>query len=254
MAEASSAGGGEGRSASAAPPRAADKSPAALFREPGVAQRVACAAFAWAVTVAPFVIGPTRTWAARFVAAICLAAGVVGPLLVPARRKIGRHVGISAFVALATGAWLLSPQALAIERLDPILASIGAVAWGVYAFSWGEPWRLAEEGQTDELGGTLRARTQLPPLAVPIASLGVVGALALLILAWQIKDPSRALFGHAAAIGVGVALVSSAALVAISRGKTRVPSHAVPRSAKRAIVVLVVAAVLGGVFIMLRTS
>ena len=32
------------------------------------------------------------------------------------------------------------------------------------------------------------------------------------------------------------------------------PSHAVPRSAKRAIVVLVVAAVLGGVFIMLRSS
>lgn len=232
----------------ATPPRA----PASLIREPGVAQRIACAAFAWSVTVAPFVLGRTGSWLGRFVAALALAAGVLGPLLVPTRRRLGRHLGISVYLALTTLVWLLSPAAIDASRLDPILAIIGAVAWSVFAFSWGEPWRLRGEGEIDELGGSLRARTELPPYAVPIAALGVLSSLALLVLAWRVRDPSRGLLAQAAGIGIGVALVSGAAEVAINRGRTRQAHAVVPRAGRRAMIVLVVAAVLGGVLLVLR--
>ncbi len=156
------------------------KPPIALMREPGVIQRIVCAVFAWAVTIAPYVLGRTGSWAGRLVAVVALAAGVAGPLLVPGRRRIGRHVGITGFLGLSPLVWLLSGKAIAIQRLDPILATIGALAWGVFAFSWGEPWRTRDEAQqTDELGGMLRARAQLPPLAVPIAAIGVLAGLGL---------------------------------------------------------------------------
>ncbi len=231
------------------------KPPIALMREPGVIQRIVCAVFAWAVTIAPYVLGRTGSWAGRLVAVVALAAGVAGPLLVPGRRRIGRHVGITGFLGLSTLVWLLSGKAIAIQRLDPILATIGALAWGVFAFSWGEPWRTRDEAQqTDELGGMLRARAQLPPLAVPIAAIGVLAGLGLMGLSWRVRDPSRALLAQAAGVGLGVALVSAAAHIAISRGKSRAPQTTVPRTARRAILVLVVAAVLGGGLLILRTT
>lgn len=230
------------------------KSAALLLREPGVMQRIACAAFAWAVTVAPFVVGRTGTWLSRTLAALALAMGVLGPLLVPTRRRVGRHLGISAFLALTTGVWVLAKPAIAIERLDPILAAIGSVAWGIFAFSWGEPWRMREQGAVDELGGTLRARAELPPFAVPIAALGVISALVLMVFAWRVREPSRALFGHAVAIGVGVALVSVAAQIAIGRGKSRTRLAGLPKSGRRALVALVLAAVVGGALLVLRAT
>jgi len=230
------------------------RAPSSLIREPGVAQRIACAAFAWSVTVAPFVLGRSGSWLARFVAAFALAAGVLGPLLVPTRRRLGRHMGISAYLALTTVVWLLSPGAIDAGRLDPILAIIGAVAWSVFAFSWGEPWRLRGDAEIDELGSSLRARTELPPFAVPIAALGVLSSIALLVLAWRVRDPSRGLVAQAAGIGLGVALVSGAAEVAINRGRSRHGHAVVPRSGRRAMIVLVVAAVLGGVLLVLRGS
>ncbi|NUP14221.1 MAG: hypothetical protein HOW73_49940 [Polyangiaceae bacterium] len=229
------------------------KSAALLMREPGVVQRIACAAFAWSVTVAPFVLGRTGSWLSRTVAAFALAVGVLGPLLVPTRRQLGRHLGISAFLAFTTLVWVLTQPALAVDRLDPVLAAIGSVAWGVFAFSWGEPWRMRTEGQVDEMSGTLRARAQLPSLAVPIAAVGVVAALVLMIFAWRVREPSRALFGHAASIGLGVALVSGAAHVAISRGKPRAPISSLSRGGRRSLLVLVVAAILGGALLVLRS-
>lgn len=236
-------------------PEAANKTPIGLVREPGVIQRVVCAVFAWAVTVAPYVLGRTGSWAGRLVAVLALATGVAGPLLVPTKRRIGRHVGITAFLASTTLVWLLCGRAISIQRLDPILATIGALAWGVFAFSWGEPWSTRDEPQqTDELGGMLRARAQLPPLAVPIAAIGVLAGLGLMSLAWRVRDPSRALLAQAAGVGLGVALVSAAAHIAISRGKSRSAQSTVPRTARRAILVLVLAAVLGGGFLILRTA
>ena len=235
------------------PDAAPEKGASSALLQAGVAQRIACAAFAWAATVAPFMLARSTSWAARAAAVLALVVGVAGPLWVPTRRRIGRHLGISAFLTLTALTWVLLRGALAVERLDPILATIGSLSWGLFAFSWGEPWWVRQEAQTEDASPILRARAELPPYAVPIAAVGVVSSLLLMGLAWHVREPSRALFAQAAAIGVGVALVSVAAHIAIGRNKVRQTSPAMPRAGRRALVALVVAAVIGGAMLVLRS-
>jgi hypothetical protein len=237
-------------------PEPANKGVLGALSEPGVLQRVVCGGFAWAVTVAPAAFSRGASNAAGVVAVLALVAAVVGPALVPSRRWWGRHLGITVFLALATGTWLLSPQAIAIERLDLVRAGIGAVGWAVYALSWGEPWRLREAPTAQEdIGTTLRARAQLPPLAVPLAAMGVAGAFLVMTIGWRVREPSRALLAQALSIGLAVALVTAAAEIAVSRGKARFETSrsAVPKSAGRSILVLVVFALLGGAVLVLRS-
>ena len=158
-------------------------------------------------------------------------------------------------MALTTLVWALTPAALDVARLDFVRATVGAVAWAVFALSWGEPWRLREEPGQDDVGGALRARAELPPFAVPLAALGVIAAVALLGIAWQVRDGSRALLAHAVAVGGSVALVSAAAEIAVGRGKARrISAQAtVPRSAARALLALAVFALLGAVGLVLRS-
>lgn len=236
---------------------AADPPPAparvAAFAEPGVLQRVACAVFAWAVTVAPAAFSRTGDWTARLLAVATVAAGIAGPATVPFRRRLGRHIGISAFCAAAVGVWVLSPEVIDVARMDAVRAGIGGVAWGLYAFSWGEPWRFRTEAPQDDAGGALRARATLPPLAVPIAAFGVFASIAVLGTAWLTREPSRALLGHAAAVGIAVAMVTATAQIATSRGKSRrMSSGSLPKQAVRAIVLLLVVAALGAVRLILQ--
>ncbi|HTJ85454.1 MAG TPA: hypothetical protein VL400_27240, partial [Polyangiaceae bacterium] len=160
------------------------------FSEPGVLQRAVCGSFAWAVTVGPAAFGHAGGALAKLAALSAFVAAVVGPALVPTRRRVGRHLGITAFLALATATWLLAPQSVAIERLDLIRAGIGALGWGVYALSWGEPWRLRDDLPQEDIGTTLRARAELPPFAVPLAGLGVGAALVVLTLGWRVREPT----------------------------------------------------------------
>jgi len=217
-------------------------------------QRVVCAAFAWAVTIAPAAFSRAGGWGERSLAVACLGVGVAGPILMPTRKKIGRQLGISAFLALATVVWLLTPSALDPSRLDTVRAGIGAIAWGVYAFSWGEPWRFRTEAPQDDAGGVLRARSTLPPGAVPVTAAGVLAGLALIVVAWSVRDPSRALLAQAAGVGLAVAVVSASATVAIARAKARrAPVTSLPREALRAVIALLVVAMAGAALLVLRT-
>jgi hypothetical protein len=237
--------------AEASPPVAKQ---AGLFSEPGVVQRVACAAFAWSVTIAPAAFSRAGGWLERATAVVCLAVGIAGPMLMPTRKRWGRQLGITLFLALATVVWLLTSSALDPSRLDTVRAGIGAIAWGVYAFAWGEPWRFRTEAPQDDAGGVLRARTTLPSGAVPVAAIGVLASLGLLILGWSVRDPSRALLAQAASIGLAVAIVSVSAQVAIARAKGRRQVHVgLPREALRAIVALLCVALLGAAALIWRS-
>ncbi|NUO52994.1 MAG: hypothetical protein HOV80_29460 [Polyangiaceae bacterium] len=235
-----------------APPAAAR--PTGLFSEPGVVQRVSCAVFAWAVTIAPAAFSRAGGWPERALSVAALAAGVAGPVFMPTKKRIGRQLGITLFLALATVVWLLTSSALDPSRLDTVRAGIGAIAWGVYAFSWGEPWRFRTEAPQDDAGGVLRARTTLPSGAVAVASLGVLASLGLLVLGWSVRDPSRALLAQAASIGLSVAIVSAAAQVAIARAKGRRQLHTgLPREALRAIFALLFVALVGAFALIWRS-
>ena len=236
---------------------AAEESPGAkraptLLAEPGVLQRIICALFAWAVTILPVALSRVGSWPSRLVAVVAIAAGIIGPLLVPTRRRVGRHVGISAFVGGAALVWALSPAAVDVSRVDLVLAITGSVSWMVFAFSWGEPWKFRADSQPDELGATLRARAELPPFAVPIASLGVLTAAGLLVLGFRVRDTSRALLAQVVAIGLGVAMVTVAASLATGRGKQRAAQSDLPKPAVRALLVLAAAALIGAAILVLR--
>lgn len=225
-----------------------------LFSEPGVVQRVSCAVFAWSVTIAPAAFSRAGGWPERALSIAALAAGVAGPIFMPTKKRIGRQLGITLFLALATVVWLLTSSALDPSRLDTVRAGIGAIAWGVYAFSWGEPWRFRTEAPQDDAGGVLRARTTLPAGAVAVAALGVLASLGLLVMGWSVRDPSRALLAQAASIGLSVAMVSASAQVAIARAKSRRQLHVgLPREALRAIVALLLVALVGAVALIWRS-
>ncbi len=237
----------------AGPPPAAARR-AGLFSEPGVVQRVSCAAFAWSVTVAPAAFSRAGEWPERALSIAALAVGALGPVLTPTRKRLGRQLGITLFLALSTAVWLLTSSALDPSRLDTVRAGIGAIAWGVYAFSWGEPWRFRTEAPQDDAGGVLRARTTLPAGAVAVATLGVLSSLGLLVMGWSVRDPSRALLAQAASVGLSVAIVSASAQVAISRAKGRRQLHVgLPREALRAIVALLLVAMVGAIALIWRS-
>jgi hypothetical protein len=186
-----------------------------------VGQTLLAAIVAWSATVAPAVLSRSAPRSAVFVAALALFAGLAGPVLRAKRPRLARHVGLTAFFVLVTGAWLLASAALEPLRLDPLRASIGAVAWGAFALSWREPWEVEVPMQEPPEPGAslLQARSALPRGAVAIMTAGVVAGLGFLVLAWNVRDGDRALVAHAISVACAVAIVSIAGAAAVDRGK-----------------------------------
>jgi hypothetical protein len=186
-----------------------------------VGQTLLAAVVAWSATVAPAVLSRSAPRSAGFVAVLALAAGLAGPLLRSKRPRLARHVGLTLFFVLVTGSWLLASAALEPLRLDPLRASIGAVAWGAFALSWREPWEVDVPAvEPPEPGASLlQARSALPAGAVAIMTVGVVAALGFLVLAWNVRDGDRALVAQAISVACAVAIVSVAGAAAVERGK-----------------------------------
>jgi len=230
------------------------------LKEPGTLQRLLCATLAWTVTVLPVAFSAAGELPARVAAVLALLAAVVGPALAVRRRHLGRYVGISGFLLLATVTWLLARHAIDPIRIDSVRAAIGAVAWGVYALSWGEPWtafgapdKADKKNEAEAAAAPLRARATLAPIAVPIATIGAVSSVALMIFVWQIRDSSRSLVAQVLGVAVCVGLVSGSATVAIARGKSRSSSEKrVTTHVVRALVLLVFFAVCGAVILAVR--
>jgi len=186
-----------------------------------VGQTLLAAVVAWSATVAPAVLSRSAPRSAVLVALLALVSGLAGPFLRATRPNLARHVGLTLFFLLVTGAWLLASAALEPLRLDPLRASIGAIAWGAFALSWREPWEVdAPTADASEPGAPLlQARSALPRGAVAIMTLGVVAGLGFLVLAWNVRDGERALVAHALSVACAVGIISVAASAAVERGK-----------------------------------
>ncbi|MGK4005929.1 hypothetical protein WMF31_25130 [Sorangium sp. So ce1036] len=216
-------------------------------------QALLAAVVAWTITVAPaaFARGaPASAWVTATLAFLC---GVAAPLLAATRRRLARHLGISVFLALVTLTWLLASHSLHPSRLDPFRAAIGAVAWGVFALSWRDRWDARRQPEPDPDAPLLQARAHLPPLAVPLVAFGALVSLAILVLAWRVRDPERALLAQAVGVACSVALITAAAGVAVARGRRQTTAgRRLTDRAARQLLVLIVVAVLGAVVMMLR--
>lgn len=207
------------------------------------------ASVAWAVTVAPTAFARVASPWASVLSILALGAAFAGPIATRNHPRIGRHVGMSAFVGLAALTWIAAPHGIHPRWLDPIQGVCGAIAWGVFGLSWSERWaRRAKPVPHDPETAILVARATLPPLSVFLVLLGVAAAVVFLALAWRIHDPSRALVAQVLALGGGVAFVSGSATVATSRGCRRsLGERRLTPAIARALVALLAVAVAGAV-------
>jgi hypothetical protein len=223
------------------------------LRESGPPPTLLAAVVAWAITLAPAALARSSPRSAIFTAVAAVLAGVLGPLLLSVHPRLGRHVGISLFLGLGTITWLLTSPTIQPARLDPMRAAIGAVAWGVFALSWNERWKSKMQPEVDLQAPALQARSTLPRLAVPIAAVGILAGLGYLAVAWRVREVDRALFAHALALGCSVAVITSAATVAVARGRApQASSRRLTAQALRPLILLVALAVGGAIVIVLR--
>jgi hypothetical protein len=160
--------------------------------------------------------------AARVAAGVALVALVSGVVVAQKRAALGRALALHVFVFACLFTWVTVGGLLAVDRLEPIKAALGAVGWVVFAFGWGasrEPARVPEDDPRVLPGDPLSPRGQLPAYAILVLATSVVGASLPLLLAWRVTRPAHALFAHAVAVVAAVALVSSGAEIAVHRDR-----------------------------------
>ena len=207
-------------------------------------------------TVAIPTFGKSGTLLSRSIALIALAALVAGPLVVTRSTSAGRWVGIWGFVGASCLCWVLLGDAIEIGRLEPVRAALGALAWGLFGLGWGA---VRDVGHVPEknpraLGDRdLKPRSQLPPGAVFVVALSVLGALMPLLLAWRVTRPEHAILAHGAALLAAIATLGVGARVAIERGRWKPagPPAARLNRASVSLSLLAVTAVVGLVYSML---
>lgn len=208
------------------------RTPAVRLQAEGTPQRLPTAVirvlvpgvYAWLVTVA--LPSAQRDASAlpkvsAFFALVCL---IGGPVVALYRERVGRALGVYGFVGFAVMTWLLLGDLLSGAKLDPLRAALGSVGWALFAFGWGsvrEVGAIPEQDPHALTGAPLTARSMLPKGAGVVMGLGLAGAVVPIFLAWRIDRPLHALLGHAVAVVVAVALVTSAAVIGVSRGNTR---------------------------------
>jgi hypothetical protein len=206
------------------------RSPIQALRER--ANTVLPGVYAWVTTVAlPSVQHAAPTFA-RVSAFCALVALVAAPLFVNERPRLGRALGVYAFIGLSLLTWVVLGAPLLQNQGDPFLSALGALGFMLYALGWGSLRRrglVPEDGPNVIPGAPLQPRSR-PPSIVPVV-FGVIIASALLptFLAFRVADTERGLFAHAAAVLIGILVISVGSRAALALGQRR----ALPASADR---------------------
>lgn len=180
--------------------------------------------YAWVTTVALPSVHPSAPALSRVTAFIALVALVAAPLFVTARPRLGRALGVYAFIGCSLLTWVLLGASLLQNRGDPLLSALGAVAFMLYALGWGSLRRrglVPEDGPNVIAGTPLQPRSR-PPAIVPVVfGLIIASALVPTFLAFRVADTERGLFAHAVAVLSAVVTITVGARVALGLGQRR---------------------------------
>lgn len=212
---------------------------------------------AWVATLGtPVSERGVSTWP-RLTAGAALVAMVVGPLLLGAHPRLAKAIGIHAMMALALATWLLLGPVVGVAHLEPVRAAIGAVAWVLFAFGWGavrSRGRVPEDDPRVLPGDPLPARSSLPKGATAVLVVGTIGAAATLFSAWRVTRPSHALLAHAIAALAAIALLTTAARIAVDRQgyKPLTPPLSRVSAAARPLALLALVVAVGSIWMLLR--
>jgi hypothetical protein len=212
--------------------------------------------YAWATTVARPAVSPQATLAIR-VAAVCAALVLLlGPLLSARYPRLGRALGVHAFVGLSVLTWALLRHAGVPFGGQALEAAFGAVGWTLYAFGWGElsaRRRVPEHDPHVLSGAPLSPKSPWSRSAEIILGLGVLGAVMVLVLAFRVARPSHSVMAHALALLLGLLVISAASRVALERTPRRFGSSAERfNGAATALALLLIALALGALYWLLE--
>lgn len=217
--------------------------------EGNVPRASVAALVAWAITVAPASLARSSPRHAFIAALAALLAGVGGPLLLAQKPRLARLIGISGYLFLCTVTWFFASAVLQANRIDPLRAFIGVIAWGVYALSWNDRWPALPKEDPEPFAAVLQARQTLPSLAVPLTAVGIVSGIALMFVAFRARETDRALLSHTLALACAMALISASATVAIARDKrSSEGSRKFPSQATRPLLLLLLSLAAGALF------
>jgi hypothetical protein len=194
--------------------------------------------YAWVSTVLFPAAAPESSAGAPLMAGLALTALVSGTIVGGRRPVAGRWLGGVLFVGLSAAAWVLLGPQIQIDRLEPVRASLGGVAWALFALGWGSlrrPGDVPEDDPRAVVGDPLPARRSLPRGAPLVLGTAILVALAPPFLAWRVLRPEHALFSQAVALATAIAVISAGAVVAVERGRWRARSNASERLASASV-------------------
>jgi hypothetical protein len=228
--------------------------------------------YAWAITVAPAAWSRGAPLAAKVAAVVGVVALVTAPLVegvartekpATAERKTAiesirswtgpvwaRLWSVWGFALSSAVVWALAPQALSSARLDGLRGALGMVGWALFAFaSAGPSLRVDLEASSRVVAGTpLKPRSELPRGDGAYVAAGVIMALAMQAVGWNVGSPERAVLVRLVTIASGIAVIGGTTTIALARHSTRVPASGKLRI-RRSLpwVVLLVLVLLSGV-------
>jgi hypothetical protein len=192
-------------------------------RSPERARVLAPGLYAWLLTVIHPAAQPGVSLVARLFAIVAVAALLVGVFLESDRPKIGRWLGIYAFVGASLLAWCLAGPAVSVGTVDPVRSALGVLGWVIYAFGWGRSRgsRVPEDSPNVLTGAPLAPRARLSRAAAPVLGISVVAALVLEGLAFRVDRSEPALFAHATATACALLVLGVGARIALGLGARR---------------------------------
>lgn len=190
--------------------------------------------YAWAITVAPAAWSRGAPLAAKIAAVVGVVALASAPLVegvgrgdpVPRGPVWARLWSVWGFALSSAIVWALAPQALSSARLDGVRGALGMIGWGLFAFaSAGPSLRVDPEAASRVVAGTpLRPRSELPRGDGAYVAAGVVMALLLQAVGWNVGSPERAVLVRLVTIAAGIAVLGGTTTIALARHSSRVPA------------------------------
>jgi len=245
------------------PPRRRSAALAKLSEIGASAQAAIPGVYAWAITVAPVAWSRGAPLAAKAAAVVAVLALTTAPIVEGAGRRAASHgagardaqdatsapplaarargsrrrwTGAAAarlwsvwgFVLASAVVWALAPGALSSARFDGVRGVLGVVGWGLFAFASAGPSLRADADASERIvaGSALKPRSELPRGDGAYVACGVLVALAMQAIGWNVIVPERAVLVRLVTVVCGVAVLGATTSIALARHATRAPASA----------------------------
>ncbi len=119
--------------------------------------------------------------------------------------------------------WALVPTALSSARLDAVRGVLGMVGWALFAFASAGPALRPDPDSASRIvaSTSLKPRSAVPRGDALYVGIGVVMALAMQTVGWEVAVPERAVLVRLVTVVCGIAVIGATTSIALARHGTR---------------------------------